>query len=554
MTRRLLKLLAGLLLGLLLWQALEVLTWRRARNPLPLPGGWKKGAYHIHTLFSDGGGDWREVARAAAGAGLDFVVLNDHGRPNLGAQRATAWLHGVLVVGASEFSLHAGHLAVLGARAEAMAYPPEAGEAIADVERDGGASFLAHPCDSRIPWTEPGVPGASGIEVISAYDAARRGFIARLPLFPLQYLISSDYALTALFRYPAREVDLWNRRLRRGPCSGIYALDAHSRLRLPGGGTWRFPSYAAQMRILTVYAQPDGRWGGDAFAVAGSLTRALRGGRFFSCIESLAAGNGFDFRFISDSGRQAAMGERSADSNGALRLATPFPFPIDLRLWRNDRPLATFSGLRRGEITVPVSAPGAYRAEIFISRDRFSRLPWILGNPVYLGPPPPPSPPPPAVEPRRVLGEGPGWFAVEKNRRSRGEVAPWLAPAGTRLDFHLQPDPAARDFWVALAHRGSISLDGTSGVTFEARSDRRRRFWLQLRSGPGDGDTAFQRSFAAGTEWQRVTIPFAAMVRLFGPDRPFPPRSADSLFLLIDNGIAPPGTRGQLEIRGLALY
>ena len=37
------------------------------------------GAYHIHTLLSDGSGSVEEVAEAAARAGLSFVIITDHG-------------------------------------------------------------------------------------------------------------------------------------------------------------------------------------------------------------------------------------------------------------------------------------------------------------------------------------------------------------------------------------------------------------------------------------------------------------------------------------------
>jgi hypothetical protein len=43
--------------------------------------GWPvaKGAYHIHSARSDGTGTIDEIAAAAARAGLQFVILTDHG-------------------------------------------------------------------------------------------------------------------------------------------------------------------------------------------------------------------------------------------------------------------------------------------------------------------------------------------------------------------------------------------------------------------------------------------------------------------------------------------
>src|SRR5436309_12998804 len=66
------------------------------------------GAYHIHTARSDGVGDKRDVARAAARAGLTFVILTNHGdatRP----PDPPAYLEGVLCLDAVEISTDDGH-------------------------------------------------------------------------------------------------------------------------------------------------------------------------------------------------------------------------------------------------------------------------------------------------------------------------------------------------------------------------------------------------------------------------------------------------------------
>ena len=66
------------------------------------------GAYHVHTSRSDGSGDKDHVAAAAARAGLQFVILTDHGdatRP----PDPPVYLHGVLCIDAVEISTDGGH-------------------------------------------------------------------------------------------------------------------------------------------------------------------------------------------------------------------------------------------------------------------------------------------------------------------------------------------------------------------------------------------------------------------------------------------------------------
>ena len=53
-----------------------------ARLVLPSQGPGRppvRGALHVHTRLSDGSGTAAQVAAAAAGAGLQFVILTDHG-------------------------------------------------------------------------------------------------------------------------------------------------------------------------------------------------------------------------------------------------------------------------------------------------------------------------------------------------------------------------------------------------------------------------------------------------------------------------------------------
>lgn len=144
---RLKKLTIFLVVILLVIIFLPALRFSRLENHNPLPKSFSKGVFHLHSTFSDGEGDLVEITAAAAAEGLDFVVLTDHGRPNLKAASATRWVNGVLVVGGSEFSLDGGHLASGGFSVPTYRYPPEPQEAVDEVNRDRGISFISHPFD-----------------------------------------------------------------------------------------------------------------------------------------------------------------------------------------------------------------------------------------------------------------------------------------------------------------------------------------------------------------------------------------------------------------------
>jgi hypothetical protein len=70
------------------------------------------GAWHVHSSRSDGSGTVEEIAAAAAGAGLDFVILTDHG-DGTRVPDPPRYLHDVLIIDAVEINTDSGHLVAL---------------------------------------------------------------------------------------------------------------------------------------------------------------------------------------------------------------------------------------------------------------------------------------------------------------------------------------------------------------------------------------------------------------------------------------------------------
>src|SRR5687767_5944180 len=107
-----------------------------------------RGVYHIHTNRSDGSGTPDEVAAAAARAGLQFIILTDHGdgtRP----PDPPAYRSGVLTLDAVELNTAGGHYAALGLPAAPYPLAGTPDDVIEDVHRLGGFGVAAHPGSSR---------------------------------------------------------------------------------------------------------------------------------------------------------------------------------------------------------------------------------------------------------------------------------------------------------------------------------------------------------------------------------------------------------------------
>ena len=556
MLKRIGKALALLAAATLALSVYNGISFQKRINSRPLPSEYKKGAFHLHSLFSDGSGSIEEITRAARAQKLDFVILTDHGRPNLKSAAATCWSHDTLLIGASEFSLHAGHLAAAGFRLPGYVFPPEAQEAIDEVNRDHGVSFISHPLDRRIPWTDWQARGFTGIEILSLYQLAKKKLLYAATLFPLQYLLHPDYALTALISYPKKELAIWDHYNRDGKYFGIYALDAHAKLETGKVSYLRFPSYAATFRILTVYVRVERELEQDAQSSATTVIAALRRGDFFSVIESLAAANGFECHYLEAGGERVEMGGDAAAAGGTLVLKLPFQFSTDILVRKDGEPYRTFKGNSRPELAVPIREPGVYRCEVSLHSGRFSGLPWILANPIFVARAAK-APVKTTVKPRAFLNKTTPYFQVEKNARSRGEVSTPAAADGlplTRFAFTLRPEPVAIDFWTALARRENLDLSGYRGFVIEAKGSRAMRFWLQFRTWAHGGESAFQHSFRVGEDWQRTFIPFDRFQRLYGVSSPPTLDRVNAFFILIDNGNSFSGATGELWLRPIGLY
>ncbi|MCP5104124.1 MAG: hypothetical protein GY950_12130 [bacterium] len=539
--------------------------YKKEVNDNPLPSYYKKGVYHMHSVFSDGKGTIDEITESAAAvSNLDFVILTDHGRPNRKSSRATAYSDGVLLMGGSEFSLHSGHLACVGYETPDYIFPPEPQEAIDEMNRDKGVSFISHPFDGRIPWTDWEVSGYTGIEVLSCYSSARKISLLKFAGFPLQYLVNSNYALLSTLHYPSENMEKWDR-LNGGDNSGryygIYALDAHARLPITENFSLNFPTYKAMFEILTVYVKIDRSLVNDARQDTAVIVSALRKGNFFNVIEAIGSANGFEAVFLGASGERVEMGGRTAEESGRLILELPFEFETEVVVKRDGKRFRGITKNKPGKLEIAVTERGVYVVEVYAAGNKFDTLPWILSNPFFIGSG--------GENPVGKTGEveiptgkpfatEKGFFIVETNPGSEGAVTYGVSEAEelvTEFTFKLGKDSVSgRDFWSVLAARGRFDFSGFKGIMFEARSDKRRRFWVEFRTGKKGAESWYRHSFLVENEWKRFYIPFERFHVIFGEAKAPDLSDIGSIFFSINNANAYEGTAGKMDLKKVELY
>ncbi|MCY1079729.1 PHP domain-containing protein [Archangium lansingense] len=302
---RLLRALLGLVLLLLGVAGFFTLAAFYAEYPV-VPSqadgpGWVRGAFHVHTLRSDGRGTVEEVAAAAKAAGLHFVVLTDH---NDLAPREPAFVDGVLMVPGVELSTAHGHLVAFGLQRplEGFQKGMDGGAAEAAVERAGGVSVLAHPVQKRNPWRhEEAARRADGFELYSAdtffRDAMSRPFSRLLP------------AVGASFGNPVHGVMML---VEPGPepMARLLALEREKpRVALCSHDAHGLPRYEDVFRALAMYLPDMRKLPEDARAAADQVVKGLASGEAVCAFRALGEPEGFALEGVNAERREAHVGD-----------------------------------------------------------------------------------------------------------------------------------------------------------------------------------------------------------------------------------------------------
>ena len=508
--------------------------------PNPAPAAWTgdpsiprrtvAGAYHVHTTASDGAADRAAVAAAARRAGLQFVIVTDHGDGS--SIPAPVYFDGVLCISGAEISTNGGHYVALGLAPAPYPLGGEAAAVVEDVARLGGFGVAAHP-DSPKPalaWTDWTVP-FDGIEWLNADTEWRNESRARLTRVLFDYLLRPGPALASVLDRPSATLARWDALTSQRPVVALAGHDAHGGVgttdedgkRTSVGGV---PSYEASFRSFSTRVVLDAPLGGNAAADARAILTAIRAGRTFTAIDAVAGPGFLDFR---------------RTEQGGVALHASAPRDAQLVLLRN--------GAELDAGTVDWStASGAYRVEVRISgAPGHPPIPWLLSNPLYFLPPPIA---PPAEAPRTFSPLELSWH-VEKDMGSDGD------PAGSErdiaLDYRLRAGQKASQF-VALAGDFRRPPEAATRLAFDGVASRPMRISVQLRYPVGGGEERWARSAYLDSTSRHIDIPLDAMVPV---DRqtgsPPPIARARSLIFVVDLVNASPGASGTFRVANVAI-
>ncbi len=532
------------------------LTLPPASRPLsPVQPNTIYGAYHVHTNRSDGSGSPDDVARAAAAASLQFVILTDHGDATR-TPDPPFYRHGVLMIDAVEISTTSGHLVALGlTKASPFPLGGEARDTVEDVHRMGGWTVIAHP-DSPKPglsWRGDDA-GADGVEWLNADSEWRDEFAGTLLLAIAHYLIRPSEAIAAVFNRPTASFERWDTLARRRPVLALAGVDAHARIGVDEADEpLRATTILARPSYLDMFgtvvqgielAQPLTQ---DAAVDAGAILAALRSGRSYSVVRALASPGRISFTASHDA-TTWAMGESAAtDQPVTLQATVPEPDDAVVVLLRSGEEVASGRG---SAVFIHTGAPATYRAEARLPN---RAVPWMVTNGIRVGP----QEPQPAMAPEAstagitvaALDHAPLW-AVEKHEPSRGDLS--AAGGAVSLAYTLAPGRPSGQY-AAMAYPLS-GQDRFDAVTFTVRAEAPMRVSIQWRVPRGADGNRWQRSVYVDTTPRTITLRLEDFEAVGSGLADMPPvEQVRSLSLVVDTWHTRPGSAGRVWISGVSL-
>jgi hypothetical protein len=534
----------------------------------PLPAGVRapaRGAIHVHTRRSDGSGTVESIAAAAARAGLQFVILTDHGDATRQPARP-AYESGVLMIDAVEISTDGGHLVALGLPQAPYPLAGEPRDVVEDVARLGGFGIAAHPTSAKpeLRWSEWSVP-VGGLEWLNMDSEWRDESRLTLARAFLTYPARPSESVAALLDGAEEALRIWDEQAATRRIVAVAAADAHARLGLRSLGEpyesralLALPSYESVFRAFSI-ALPGvalgGAGAGDAAGDAAAVIAAIRDGRVYSTVTAVGGPAAFDFSATADAHVTPMGGALPMIDTVTLHVAVQVPGAARLVLRRNGvEAMSTASAA----FDYTATEPGAYRVEVLLpGAPGQPPVPWIVSNPIYVGVPgalaPPPPAPVPSVAPREATvryGDGPASdWSVEVGAQSKAVIDRLKAVAGDELGFRFGLGGAESDSPYAAMVMPAGPIDGFGRLLFTAHASRPMRISVQLRAPGTTAGERWRRSVFLDTTTREITIAFDDMRPAGVTSTPRPDLArVQSVLFVVDTVNAVTGTNGQFVI------
>lgn len=343
------------------------------------------GAIHVHSVFSDGSGEVKDIAGYANEAGLNFLLLSDHNTLRALHEGYEGWYGNTLLLVGCEINdkENKNHLLAFGIDDTISTRLP-AKEYCKIVKDAGAISFLAHPHEKRdsmenhppYPWTEWDTDDFTGIEIWNHMSEWMEGLTEQNKY---NYFI---HPLRSIFSPPKETLKVWDQLNIKRKVVGIGGVDAHAhKMNLLGFFEVEIFPYKVLFKSIRTHVftkvklEPSDKKE-DLLKAKEILYKSLEEGRCF--ISNYYHGDATGFRFFAEKDSKIyQMGESIPNSkSNKLRVLLP-NIGATIKLIRNGELIDTIDGV---DADFRIDQKGAYRVEVYLNNNA-----WIFSNHIRIG-------------------------------------------------------------------------------------------------------------------------------------------------------------------------
>lgn len=342
------------------------------------------GNIHIHSRYSDGIGGIDSIARSAAGAGLDFICLNDHDYMMESLPLGEEGFYGnVLVLVGMEIGRRYHHYLAYNIQEKVSSDNLEPQEVISQVNRQGGLGFLAHPFEKGMPFKERAIAYTWNDLTVKGYNGLCLWNFASRWKERIKGVFHGIFFLSfksQTLKGPSREtISFWDSQCQKRRVIAVGGSDAHGSLFKLGPVSFIPLSYDFMFRAINIHLLLNRKISKDFKEAKKEIYEAMREGRLFIAHDRLSPANGFRFYFLSDDGSDLIMGEEDYFHKG--NLLVELPDYGEIRILKDGLIVKRLRGL---ETVYRARGRGVYRVEVYRRLPIFGWRPWIFSNPIYL--------------------------------------------------------------------------------------------------------------------------------------------------------------------------
>lgn len=338
------------------------------------------GAIHVHSKFSDGSGNVKEIAEIANNSGLDYLILTDHNTLRAKTEGYEGWYGNTLLLVGVEINdrKNQNHYLALGIN-ETLSTRLSAKEYVKKVNDKGGIGFIAHPHEKRssmkehppYPWTAWDSKDFTGIEIWNHMSEWMEGLTEKNKY---NYFM---HPLKSIKSPPLETLRVWDKLSQKRKVVGIGGLDAHAhKVNLVGFFEVEVFPYkvlfkSIRTHILSEKKIKPSRIVKEIESAKTIIYDSLKNGRCF--VSNYYHGDAAGFRFFAESGNRIYNMGDSLKLSGKAKLRVILPnISGTINLIRNGKLTDTVENMDADFI---IRRKGSYRVEIYLNGNA-----WIYSN------------------------------------------------------------------------------------------------------------------------------------------------------------------------------